>query len=34
MLRMWSKGNCHALLAGLQIGAAAVENTIEGPKKM
>ena len=31
---MWRKGNTHALLAGLQIGAATMENSMEVPQKI
>ena len=31
---MWRKGNPHALLVGMQIGAATVENTMELPQKI
>ena len=31
---MWSKGNFHALLVGMQIGAATVENSMEFPQKI
>ena len=32
--RMWRKGNPHALLVGMQIGAATVENSMEFPQKI
>ena len=31
--RMWRKGNPNALLAGMQTGAATVENSVEFPQK-
>ena len=31
--RMWRKGNPSALLVGIQIGAATVENSMEFPQK-
>ena len=31
---MWRKGNYFALLMGMQIGAATVENSIEIPEKI
>ena len=31
--RMWTKGNHSALLVGMQIGAATVENSMEFPEK-
>ena len=31
--RVWRKGNPPALLEGMQIGAAAMENSVEGPQK-
>ena len=30
---MWRKGNPRALLVGMQIGAATMENSMEVPKK-
>ena len=30
---MWRKGNPSALLVGIQIGAATVENSMEFPQK-
>ena len=30
---MWRKGNPHALLVGMQTGAATVENSVEVPQK-
>ena len=30
---MWIKGNPNALLVGMQIGAATVENSMEFPQK-
>ena len=32
--RLWRKGYLFALLVGLQIGAATMENSVEVPKKM
>ena len=34
LVRMWRKGNPHALLMGMQIGVAIVENSIEFPKSI
>ena len=34
LVRMWKKGNPHALLVGMQIGAATVENSVEVPQKL
>ena len=31
---MWRKGNPHALLVGMQTGAAPVKNTVEFPQKI
>ena len=31
---MWRKGNPHALLVGMQIGTATVENSMELPQKI
>lgn len=31
---MWRKGNSCALLVGMQIGAATMENSIEVPQKI
>ena len=31
---MWGKGNPSALLVGMQIGTASMENNIEGPEKI
>jgi len=31
---MWRKGNPHALLVGMQAGAATVENSMEIPQKV
>ena len=31
---MWRKGNPHALLVGMQIGAATMENSIESSQKI
>ena len=31
---MWRKGNPCALLVGVQIGAATMENTMEAPQKI
>ena len=31
---MWRKGNPFALLVGMQIGAAAVESSMETPQKI
>ena len=31
---MWRKGNPHALLVGMQTGAATVENSMERPQKI
>ena len=31
---MWRKGNTFALLVGMQTGAAAVESSMEIPKKL
>ena len=31
LARMWRKGNLHALLVGMQTGAATVENNTEFP---
>ena len=33
-MRMWRKGNPFALLVGMQIGAAAVEISMEFPPKV
>ena len=30
LVRMWIKGNTYALLMGKQIGAATMENSMEG----
>ena len=30
---MWRKGNCCALLVGMYIGAAIVENSMQVPQK-
>ena len=30
---MWSKGNLHKLLVGMQTGEATVENSMEFPQK-
>ena len=32
--RMWRKGNPSALLLGMQIGAATMEDSMEGPQKL
>ena len=32
--RMWKNGNRLALLVGMQIGAAALENSVEVPQKI
>ena len=32
--KMWRKGNTLALLVGMQIGTASMENNIEGPEKI
>ena len=34
MARMWRKGNPHALLVGMQTGAATLENSMEVPQKV
>ena len=34
LARMWRKGNPHALLVGMQIGAATVGNIMEFPQKI
>ena len=34
MVRMWSEGNIHALLVGINIGAATMENSMVVPKKI
>ena len=31
---MWRKGNPHAVLVGMYIGAATVENSMESPQNM
>ena len=31
---MWRKANPHALLVGLQIGAAPMQNSMENPQKI
>ena len=31
---MWTRGNPHTLLVGMQTGAATVENSMEFPKKI
>ena len=31
---MWRTGNPHALLVGMQIGVASVENSMEGLQKI
>ena len=33
LARMWRQGNPRALLVGMQIGAAAMENSVEAPQK-
>ena len=33
-MRMWRKGNSHALLVGMWIGAATVENSLEFPQEI
>ena len=32
--RMWRNGYPLALLVGMQIGAAALENNVDGPRKI
>ena len=32
--RMWKKGNSHALLVGMQIGAAMMDYNMEFPQKI
>ena len=32
--RMWRNGNSLALLVGMQIGAATLENSVEAPQKI
>ena len=34
LARLWRKGNPSTLLAGMQTGAATVENTMEFPQKI
>ena len=34
LARTWRRGNPYALLVGMQIGAAAMENSIEAPQKI
>ena len=34
LARMWGKGNPHALLVGMQTGAATVESSMELPQKI
>ena len=34
LARMWRKGNSLALLVGMQIGAATLENSVEVPQKI
>ena len=34
LARLWRKGNPSALLAGMQTGAATVENSMEFPRKI
>ena len=34
LVKMWRKGNPCALLVGMQIGAATVENSMEFPQKI
>ena len=34
LVRMWRKGNPRALLVGLQIVAATMENSMEVPQKL
>ena len=34
LVRMWRKRNPFALLVGMQIGAATVENSMEVPQKV
>ena len=34
LARMWRNGNPHALLVGMQIGAATLENSMEVPQKI
>ena len=33
LVKMWRKGNLHALLVGMQTGAATVENNMGFPQK-
>ena len=33
MVKMWSKGNSHALLVAIEIGEAIIINSIEVPQK-
>ena len=34
LVRIWIKGNLHAVLVGMQIGTATVENTMQIPQKI
>ena len=34
LARMWRKGNAFALLVGMQIGAATLENSMKVPQKI
>ena len=34
LVTMWRKGNFHALLVGVQAGAATLENSMEIPQKL
>ena len=34
LARMWRNGNSLAMLVGMQIGAATLENSVEGPQKI
>ena len=34
LAKMWRKGNTHALLVGMQTGAATVENSMKFPQKI
>ena len=34
LVRMWEKGNLHALLVGVQTGEATVEDCTEVPQKV
>ena len=34
LVKMWRKGNYHALMVRMQIGAATVENSLEIPQQI